>query len=107
MSLIPGAGLDVRERRILGWGAAALFLASWADVSVKNVSETLFLKRIGVDLLPVAFLVNAFLLMGTTSLLGAIAAKVDPLRLFTRALAGISVVLALLWILVHVGGTAR
>ena len=106
MSLIPGAGLDVRERRILGWGAAALFLASWADVSVKNVSETLFLKRIGVDLLPVAFLVNAFLLMGTTSLLGAIAAKVDPLRLFTRALAGISVVLALLWILVHVGGSA-
>lgn len=105
MSLIPGAGLDARERRILAWGAAALFLASWADVSVKNVSETLFLKRIGVELLPVAFLVNAFLLMGTTSVLGAVAAKVDPLRLFTRALAGISVLLGLLWIFVHMGGS--
>lgn len=106
MSLIPGASLDARERRILAWGAAALFLASWADVSVKNVSETLFLKRIGVEMLPLAFLVNAFLLMGTTSLLSYVAAKVDPLRLFTRALAGIAVMLGLLFLLVLVGGSA-
>ncbi len=105
MQLLPEAGLDARERRILAWGAAALFLASWADVSVKNVSETLFLKRIGVEMLPYAFLVNAFLLMGTTSLLGYVATKVDPVRLFTRALAGVGAALVLLWGLVHFGGS--
>jgi CRP-like cAMP-binding protein len=94
-----------RDRRLLLWGSAALFLAGWADVSVRNVSETLFLKRIGVDLLPLAFLANGFLLMGTTSLLSLVAGYVDPLRLFTRSLAGLGLVLLLLWALVHVGGS--
>jgi hypothetical protein len=106
MSFVPGARLDARERRLLAWGSVALFLAGWADVSVKNVSDTLFLKRIGVELLPVAFLVNAFLLMGTTSLLGLLATRVDPLRLFTRSLAALGLLLGLLWGLVHVGGAA-
>jgi len=49
MQWLPGSRVEPRERRILLWGSAALFLAGWADVSVKNVSETLFLKRIGVE----------------------------------------------------------
>lgn len=106
MRWLAGSRVEARERRVLAWGAAALFLASWADVSVKNVSETLFLKRIGVELIPIAFLANSVLLVGTTSLLGVLAARVDPLRLFTRALAGLGGLLALLWLLVHVGGQA-
>ncbi len=106
MPLLPGAGLEARERRILIWGSAALFLAGWADVSVKNVSETLFLKRIGVDYLPLAFLANSLMLMGTTSVLGALARYVDPLRLFTRALAGLGLLLFVLWAFVHTGGDA-
>ncbi len=106
MSLVPGAGLEPRDRRILLWGSVALFLAGWADVSVKNVSETLFLKRIGVEYLPVAFLANAFLLMGTTSILGLLASRVDPLRLFTRALACLGLLLALLSLMVQVVGSA-
>lgn len=97
---------EARERRILVWGSAAIFLAGWADVSVKNVSETLFLKRIGVEYLPVAFLANSFLLVGTTALLGALASRVDPLRLFTRALIGLSALLAVLWGAVQLGGDA-
>lgn len=106
MNWLPGTRLDARERRILAFGSAALFLAGWADISVKNVSETLFLKRIGVDYLPLAFLVNGLLLMGTTSLLGVLATRVDPLRLFTRSLAALGVLLLGLFVLVHVGGTA-
>jgi hypothetical protein len=106
MRILPGAGLDARQRRVLLWAACALFLAEWADVSVKNVSETLFLKRIGVEFLPLAFLVNGLLLLATTSLLGNFAARMDPSRLFTRALAGLGLVLLLLWLLVHFGRDA-
>lgn len=98
--------MDTRERRILVWGSAAIFVSGWADVSVKNVSETLFLKRIGVDYLPVAFLANAFLLMATTSVFGALASRVDPLRLFTRTLVALAALLALLSGALRIGGDA-
>jgi len=106
MPNLPGARPELRERGVLAWGAAALFLAGWADVSVKNVAETLFLKRIGVELLPVAFLANAGLLLGTTSLLGLLASRMDPLRLFTGALAALAALLLGLFAMVEAGGSA-
>ena len=41
--------IEPDERRLVAWGAATVFLIEWAAVLVANVSETLFLKRIGVE----------------------------------------------------------
>ena len=41
LGILPGEG------RVFAWAVAALFLLGWADVSVKNVAETLFFKRGG------------------------------------------------------------
>ncbi len=46
-AVIRKLGIEPGEGRLFAWGAAALALAGWADVSVKNVSETFFLKRVG------------------------------------------------------------
>jgi AAA family ATP:ADP antiporter len=93
-------GIEPGEGKLLAWGAATLFLLGWADVSVKNVSETFFLKRVGVELLPLVFLANSLLLVGTTYLVGRIASRSDRLQLLPRVLVGLAVTLIPLWILV-------
>jgi hypothetical protein len=93
-------GIEPGEGRLFFWGAAALALAGWADVSVKNASETLFLKRVGVDYLPIAYLLNSILLVGTTYIVGRVAARSNRLRLLPRILFGLSVLLLPLWYLV-------
>ena len=81
-------GIEPGEAKVFAWAAAALFLLGWADVSVKNVSETLFIKRVGVELLPLVFLVNSLLLVATTYVVGRIASRADRLRLLPRVLVG-------------------
>jgi AAA family ATP:ADP antiporter len=93
-------GIEPGEGRLFFWGAAALALAGWADVSVKNASETLFLKRVGVDYLPIAYLLNSILLVGTTYIMGRVAARSNRLRLLPRILFGLAVLLLPLWYLV-------
>jgi AAA family ATP:ADP antiporter len=93
-------GIEPGEGKVFAWGAAALFLLGWADVSVKNVSETLFIKRVGVEHLPLAFLVNSILLVGTTYLVGRIASRSDRLHLLPRVLIGLALALIPLWIFV-------
>ena len=51
-------GIEPGERGVVVWGMAALLMLGWTDVSVKNVSETLFNKRVGVEFLPWVFLAN-------------------------------------------------
>ncbi|MBW2398495.1 MAG: hypothetical protein JRG80_04405 [Deltaproteobacteria bacterium] len=48
-------GIEPGEGRLFFWAAGVLFLLGWADVSVKNASETLFLKGVGVEFLPLGF----------------------------------------------------
>jgi AAA family ATP:ADP antiporter len=93
-------GIEPGEGRVFAWGAAALFLLGWADVSVKNVAETLFIKRVGVERLPLVFLVNSILLVGTTYLLGRVASWADRLRLLTRVFVALAIALVPLWFLV-------
>ena len=45
-------GFSAREARLLTWGGGCLAVAGWADVSLQNAAETLFLKRVGVVYLP-------------------------------------------------------
>jgi AAA family ATP:ADP antiporter len=94
------ASVEPRERRVLVWGGGVLLLTSWAAISITNVAETVFLKRVGVELLPLVFLANSALLVGTTSLVGRIADRTDHLRLLTRTFIVLGVLLFPLWILV-------
>ena len=95
-------GIEPGEGRLFFWGAAALALAGWADVSVKNASETLFLKRgPGVDYLPLAYLLNSVLLVGTTYILGRVAARSNRPRLLPRVMFGVALLLLPLWYLVR------
>jgi hypothetical protein len=94
-------GIEPGEGRVFAWGAAALFLLGWSDVSVKNVSETFFIKRVGPEHLPEVFLVNSLLLVGTTWAFGRVATGSDPLKLLPRTLAGLALLLVPLWLLVR------
>ncbi len=93
-------GIEPGERVVFAWGVAALLLLGWTDVSVKNVSETFFLKRVGVEYLPWVFLVNGALLVLTTWVFGRVAARRDRLRLLPQTLLGLALVLVPLWVLV-------
>ncbi len=95
--MIRKLGIEPGEGRLLLWGAAALALAGAADVSVKNVSETLFNKRVGVSYLPLAYLINAILLVGTTFVVVHLAARMNRPRLLPRILFGLALLLLPLW----------
>jgi len=93
-------GIEVGEGRVFAWGAATLFLIGWASVSLSNVSETFFLKRVGVARLPVVFLVNSLLLIGTTYGVSRIAARVANRLLLVATFAALASMIVLLWLLV-------
>jgi len=92
-------GIEPGEERVFAWGAAALFLVGWADVFVKNLSETLFVKRVGVEDLPKAFLISSLLLVLSTGLFARLAARSDRLRLLPRTMGVLAVLLVPLWFL--------
>lgn len=96
-------GIEPGEGRVFAWGAVALFLLGWADVSVQNVSEVFFLKRVGVEWLPHAFLASSLLLVGTTWAFGHVAARSDRLRLLPRTLVVLGVLLLPFWLMVQAG----
>ena len=93
-------GIEAGEGRIFSWGASTLFLIGWASVSLTNVSETFFLKRVGVDHLPVVFLVNAVLLVGTTYGVSRLAVRTAGRFLLAATFAALAGVVLLLWLLV-------
>jgi ATP/ADP translocase len=96
-------GVQRAERGLFVWGAATLFLLGWADVSIKNVSETLFVKRVGVEVMPLAILVSSLVLVATTGLLARRAARTDRTRLLARLLVVLATGLLPLWLLVRSG----
>ncbi len=98
--LARSLGIEAGEGRVFAWGATTLFLIGWASVSLTNVSETFFLKRVGVDRLPVVFLVNSLLLIGTTYVMGRIAARLANRLLLAATFAMLGGMVVLLWLLV-------
>lgn len=104
--LARSLGIEVGEGRVFAWGATTLFLIGWGSVSLTNVSETFFLKRVGVDRLPVVFLVNSLLLIGTTYVMSRIAARLANRLLLSATFAMLGGMVVLLWLLVlgHVPG---
>jgi hypothetical protein len=98
--LARSLGIEAGEGRVFVWGAATLFLIGWASVSLTNVAETFFLKRIGVNRLPIVFLVNSLLLVGTTYTISGIAARRTHRHALAATFAGLAAMVALLWLLV-------
>ncbi|MFN8546004.1 MAG: cyclic nucleotide-binding domain-containing protein [Candidatus Binatia bacterium] len=93
-------GIEPGEERVFAWGAGALFLIGWASVSVTNVSETFFLKRVGVTLLPLVFLANSILLVGTTFAVGRIVSRTEHRSLIGRTFLVLTGAILALWLLV-------
>ena len=104
MSAVPhlrrSLGIETGEGRVFAWGASTLFLIGWASVSFTNVSETFFLKRVGVDRLPVVFLINSLLLVGTTYVMSRIVGRTRRRQLLASTFAVLGVMVVLLWLLV-------
>jgi hypothetical protein len=98
--LAGNLGIETGETRVFAWGATTLFLIGWASVSLTNVSETLFLKRVGVQRLPLVFLVNMLLLIGSTYFVSRLAARTARRHLLTGTFATLGCVVMLLWLLV-------
>lgn len=90
-----GAGA---ESAIVLWGGLSLFLVGWATVSLTNASETLFLKRVGVDQLPLVFLLNSGLLAATTFVVGRRVAGAEHGRALTTTLWAAAGFLVPLWL---------
>jgi AAA family ATP:ADP antiporter len=97
-------GIEPGEEGLLVAGAAALFLVEWASVSATNVAETFFLKRVGVDRLPIVFLVNSLLLVGTSFVMARAATRVEQRRLLVATLVLFGAVFLALRLMVA-GGT--
>src|SRR5215470_17252208 len=98
-----GFAIEPGEARVLVVGAAALFFVEWASVSATNVAETFFLKRVGVDRLPLVFLANSLLLVGTSVLASRVAGRVEQRRLLTATLALFAAVFVALRVMVGRG----
>ncbi len=85
-------GVHSSERAIFSWAGLCLGMLGGAGIALANTAETLFLKRVGVEFLPMALLGSSLLLVGTTAGLSAFLARRDrptwlPRILFLLALA--------------------
>ena len=92
-------GIEAGEGRVFLWAFSTFFLVHGASVALSNASDTFFLKRIGVNLLPAAFLASALLLVLTTSLVARLAQHRAHLPLLARACFVLAAGLVPLWFL--------
>jgi hypothetical protein len=98
--LLRRLGVEPGETAVFAWGAATLFLLGWAEVSLKIVADTLFIKRIGVERLWLAWVVSDLVIAVCTAFTTALASRSDRLRLLPRVIAGAALAIVPLWLLV-------
>lgn len=87
--LLQRVGVLPAERALVLWAVACLVLLGGAGFAILNMAEVLFLKRVGVEALPVALMASSGLLVLTTGAVGSLAAR-DPARWLTRVLAALA-----------------
>ena len=92
-------GIEPGEQRVFAWAATTFFLIHAASVAVANAADTFFLKRIGVTLLPLVFLVSSLLLVLSTGAVARIATRRPQMLLTTRTFFGLAAALLPLWLL--------
>ena len=84
-------GVEPSERALVLWAGACLVLLGAAGAAILNTAESLFLKRVGVEALPLALMASAGLLVVATAAVGSLVAA-DPARRLTRVLAGLALI---------------
>ena len=100
-TLLRKLGIEPNEMRLAAWAGGSLAILGWADVSVRNVAETFFLKRVGVDYLPLAFLASSILLVLTTWTVGRLLVRRDRPRLLPWVFLFLALTLIPMWLLVR------
>jgi len=80
-SLLQRIGVRPEERGLFGWGALYLLLLGAASTALMNTAETLFLKRVGVESLPLALLASS----GETLFLKRVGVESLPLALLASS----------------------
>jgi hypothetical protein len=83
---LRGIGIEPSERVLFGWAGLCLAQIGAASFALMVSSETLFLKRVGVEFLPWALLASAVLLVATTGLASRALAGADRPRWLPRVL---------------------
>ncbi len=91
--ILARLGVEDSERAIFSWAWLCLLLAGAASAALINLSETLFLKRVGVEYLPAALLASSGLLVVTTALIGRRVAGPEGPRRLPRVLLLLAVAL--------------
>jgi hypothetical protein len=94
-------GIEPAERALCGWAGLCLLLLGATAFSLLNASETLFLKRVGVNYLPWVLLASSGLLVLTTGLASRALADANRPRWLPRVLLGLVLLLLPLWWLLH------
>jgi AAA family ATP:ADP antiporter len=104
--LLKRIGVEHEERSLFVWAGLCLLLVGAGSAALQNAAETLFLKRVGVEMLPLAFLVGSVILAAATTLVGRALGSVDRPRWLPRVLLALAVTLIPVWVLVflHVAG---
>ena len=96
--LLRQLGIERSEAWLVFCGAACLFAVGWTDVSLANISEVYFLKRVGVDYLPWAFLGSSALLVVTGFALAGFVSNRDRSVLLPTTFLLLAVMLFGLWL---------
>jgi len=104
--MLARLGVEESERAIFSWAWLCLLLIGAATFALLNLSETLFLKRVGVAYLPYALLASSALLVATTALVSRHVAGPESPRWMSRVLLLLAIAL-LPFALLTGGGSAE
>ena len=104
--MLARLGVEDSERAIFSWAWLCLLLIGAATFALLNLSETLFLKRVGVAYLPYALLASSALLVATTALVSRHVAGPESPRWMSRVLLLLAIAL-LPFALLTGGGSAE
>lgn len=74
------------ELRLFMWSFVLLFLIRSAGIVFNNFAETAFLKRYGVEHLPVVYMLNSIITFVIMGLLAGIMTRLEGIRLFSYVL---------------------
>jgi len=100
MNLLKRMGVELEERSLFGFAGLCLLFIGAGSAALQNSAETLFLKRVGVETLPLAFLVSSLILAAAATLVGRWLSSVDRPQWLPRILLALAVVLIPVWALV-------
>ena len=91
------------EVGILLWTAALLFIVRSSGIILNNYAETAFLKRYGVEYLPVVNMANAVVTMVITGFLATMLSKLSGAQLLSRIFAFSGILVAIIRLLIPYG----